>query len=94
MSTMTFETITEQGPSHMDNQAGQIEAVLNNLADIHVQRLPARTYHFPPEPGRSSTQWRTRFYVTKQPGRTATTWNQIYKAVNSVKAAHYQFLRG
>jgi len=92
MATMTFESITEQGPDAMNKQAGQIEDLLTALPGLEIQRLPTRYYHFPPEPGRSGDQWRTRFYVMKQPGRTQTTWNQVYKAVNSIKAAYYKFL--
>jgi len=92
MATMTFESITEQGPDQMDKQAGQIEDLLTALPGIQIQREPTRPLHFPPEPGRSGNQWRTRFYVMKQPGRTQTTWNQVYDAVNSIKAAYYKFL--
>jgi len=92
MPTLTFEIVTELGAAALTKQADQIDALLNSLPGLRIQREPTRTYHFPIEPDSGITQRRIRFYVMKQPGRTPTTWNQVYAAVNSVQPAVYRFL--
>jgi len=92
MRTMTFETITGQGVTQIEKQASQIESSLKSLPGLEVKRMPYIVYHFTEPSVGKVTQWRIRFYVSKPRGRTRTTWNQVYEAVNSVKAAVYKFL--
>jgi len=92
MSTLTFEIVSDVGTTTLTKQADQIDALLNSLPGLRIQREPTRAYHFPIEPDPGITQWRICFYVMKQPGKTPTTWKQVYAAVNSVQPVPYRFL--
>ncbi len=94
MSTLHFQQIVDsrqRGDSKalLDKRVEEIKDKLAALPDVTVRvENPRKVYFGPPEP---SVQWRVDFYVRKT--SRATTWDDIYRAVNSVKAVPYSFER-
>ena len=68
----------------------RVRAVVNNLRKLDGVKVstgkPRKIVWGPPEP---ATQWRVDFRVQKTSNET--TWNDVYRAVNKVKAAPYSF---
>lgn len=100
--TLTFVQISD---SRFSGSASKLEALSNDVQEA-LSALPGVTVQTD-EPGHITfsqarldgesnawgeiQSWRQRFYVQKT-GRK-TSWNDIYKAVNGVKAAPYEFIR-
>jgi len=88
MTALYFEQIAIS-LEQVEGLALRVCAVLRELPTVQVQTSRARHYTFPTSP--PTEQWRVQFRVTKQ-GR-ATTWDDVYHAVNSVRAASYTHKR-
>ncbi|WP_435277352.1 hypothetical protein ACMAZF_20220 (plasmid) [Psychrobium sp. nBUS_13] len=88
MRTLTFEQISDGRFGGTENKLNEITnnvlVKLNALTGVKVITEEVRKLDFPDAPS-----WRQRFYVTKT-GRNVT-WNEIYAAVNSVKAVPFDF---
>jgi len=92
MATLRFQQIVDsrrKGDTKalLIRRVKAIEKKLSQLPDVTFTiENPRKVYFGPPEP---SVQWRVDFKVKKSSRRT--TWNDIYRAVNSVKAVPYSF---
>ena len=94
MSAITFQQISDSRfkgntKAKLLKNVAQIIKNLEALPGVKVRtNAPRKVVFGPPEP---NIQWRVDFYVSKI-GR-ASTWNDVYKAVNKVKAAYYRKVR-
>ena len=88
MTALYFEQIASS-PEQVEDLALRVSAALRELPTVQVQT--GRTRHCTFQTSPPIEQWRVQFRVTKQ-GR-ATTWNDVYRAVNSVRAATYTHRR-
>lgn len=92
MATLHFQQIVDnrrkgETKALLMKRVGEIKRKLAKLPDVTIRVGAPRRVHFgPPEP---SMQWRVDFWVRKSSRKT--TWNDIYRAVNSVKAVPYSF---
>ena len=92
MATLYFQQIIDSrrkgdSKSLLIRRINAIKKKLERLPDVTVRvSTPRRVVFGPPEP---SIQWRADFQVKKDSRKV--TWNEIYRAVNSVKAVPYSF---
>ena len=92
MRTLRFTQITD---SRFDNDiqnllADRVKLIKEKLSALEGVRVKAGAsthYEFPGD--EPNEQYRSEFYVVKE-GRK-TTWDDVYRAVNSVKAVPYRF---
>ena len=94
MKVLTFEQITDDRLNNDTEQLlkdtiNQISEILNHMEGVQCIHSEIRKVTFNSD-NESNNQYRCRFHVKKE-GRK-TTWNDIYKAVNSVKAVPYSFV--
>lgn len=95
--TLTFEQIASsrnnEGKNALLDRHNKIMELLTSHESITVKHGDVTENFWDKNLIRSNedvTDYRIRYYVKKQ-GRKIT-WNDIYKMVNSVKAAPYDFL--
>lgn len=89
--TLTFQQISDSrfngSELGLAKLTSEVESSLSALPGVKIQIEELRCL----ENSETSTKsWRQRFNVQKL-GRK-TTWNDVYKAVNSVKAVPYDFV--
>ena len=94
MKTLTFEQITDDRfenniEQRLKERVDKISEILNHMEGVQCIHSEIWKVTFNSD-SESNTQYRCRFHVKKE-GRK-TTWNDIYKAVNSVKAVPYSFV--
>ena len=92
MRTLTFEQVsdsrfTEKPAEELREIKRAVIRKLSELEGLTVRHDPVIKYEF--DGLEYASQFRCRFYVHKQ-GRK-TTWDDVYRAVNSVKAVPYKF---
>ena len=91
MRTLYFEQITDNRfdsdiAGTIRDRKRQIKTLLSSMDGVHVAHDVERKLSWPD----GTEQYRCRFWVQKDTRRT--TWNNIYAAVNSVKAVPYKFV--
>ncbi len=91
MRILTFTQITDSRfdtdvAATMRERKRKIISLLKNMENVEVSHDVERQVSFPD----GTEQYRCNFVVKKSGKKT--TWNDIYKAVNSVKAVPYKFL--
>ena len=91
--TLTFQQIVDsrlKGGETRKDLTRIVSAVKTNLRKLRGVKVwtgkPRKVVFGPPEP---SIQWRVDFRVKKT--SNDTTWNDIYRAVNRVRAVPYSF---
>ena len=87
---LTFEQITDDRFDNdierlLKDRISKISEILNHMEGVQCIHSEIRKVTFG-----DNNQCRCRFHVKKE-GRK-TTWNDVYKAVNSVKAVPYSFI--
>ena len=89
--TLTFEQISDSrfngSEQELTKLSEKVLSTLSELADVKVQVDKHRLIEFN---GGSIKSWRQRFFVQKNTRKT--TWEEVYSAVNAVKAAPYDFV--
>ena len=89
--TLTFQQISDSRFNGSEFELGKltsgVESALSVLPEVKFQIEELR---YLDSSETSTKSWRQRFNVQKV-GRK-TTWNDVYKAVNSVKAVPYDFV--
>lgn len=91
---LTFEQITDDRFANdieqlLKDRINKISEILNHMEGVQYTHSEIQKVTFNSD-SESNTQYRCRFYVRKE-GRK-TTWNDVYKAINSVKAVPYSFV--
>ena len=93
--TLTFEQITDSrfGGTLEDLKARDLALInrFNQLSGLIVRSEECRTLLFDNDNGvgGKSNSFRKRYYIQKL--NRKTTWNEIYDAINKIKAAYYSF---
>lgn len=90
MNTLTFEQIadsrfTDNLEENLRTRVDSLMKLLNAMEGVTARHGELSTVEFD-----ENTQLRCRFFVNKT-GRK-TSWNDIYKAINKVKAVPYKFV--
>lgn len=92
MRTLTFTQIADS--RSVDDIVSEINRIKNGLIEA-LEILPDVSFRYLNQRQLNwddgSKQLRITIHVQKHSRRT--TWNDIYAAVNSVKAAHYKFIQ-
>lgn len=88
MRTLYFEQIADErfvDVNTIYELEYKILSVLNSMEGVYARSWGVREVIFP-----HNTQKRCEFTVTKTTRKV--TWNDIYKAVNSIRAVPYRFV--